>query len=55
MNQFGMPSDVSAAASQGNVEGFMQAMEQDPAAEDEDKEKEKEKKEKKEDDFDLDE
>ena len=33
----------------------MQAMEQDPAAEDEDKEKEKEKKEKKEDDFDLDE
>merc|ERR1719374_339905 len=53
MNQFGMPSDVSAAASQGNVEAFMQAMEQDENKE-EDKEKEK-KKEKKEDDLDLDE
>ena len=90
MNQFGMPSDVSAAASQvlvtsvmekknvakfhvklissylissylisslfpqGNVEAFMQAMEQDENKEEEDKEKEK-KKEKKEDDLDLDE
>jgi len=53
MNQFGMPSDVSAAASQGNVEAFMQAMEQDQNKEDEDKEKKKE--EKKEDDLDLDE
>jgi len=51
MNQFGMPSDVSTAAAQGNVEAFMQAMQQD---DEEDKDKEK-KKEKKEDDFDIDE
>jgi len=54
MNQFGMPSDVSAAASQGNVEAFMQAMEQDESKEDEDKEKEKKKEKKEEDDLDLD-
>jgi len=53
MNQFGMPSDVSAAATQGNVEAFVTAMEQDGTNQEEDKEKEK--KEKKEDDFDLDE
>lgn len=51
MNQFGMPSDVSAAATQGNVEAFVTAMEEDKTKEEEDKEK----KDKKEDDFDLDE
>ena len=45
---------ISSHFPQGNVEAFMQAMEQDENKEEEDKEKEK-KKEKKEDDLDLDE
>jgi len=52
MGQFGMPSDVSAAAAQGNVEAFMQAMEQDENKEEEKEEKEKKKD--KEDDLELD-
>lgn len=53
MGQFGMPSEVSNAAAQGNVEAFATAMEQDQNKDEEDKDKKE--KEKKEDDFDLDE
>lgn len=47
MNQFGMTSDVSAAASQGNVEAFMQAMQQTTSSEEKEEEEEEEKKKKK--------
>lgn len=53
MGQFGMPSEVSNAAAQGNVEAFVTAMEEDQNKDEEDKDKKE--KEKKEDDFDLDE
>jgi len=54
MGQFGMPSEVSAAAAQGNVEAFVSAMEQDQNKDDEEEDKEKKENDKKEDDFDLD-